>query len=264
MIIEFGMTMFKIFYLKKVHMKKLSLLFLLLAIFASCKKEKPPVTIPVKFTATTYQTLGAADNTGKPLKMDTPDVVSDSLLTYIHTTLPEHINLATSRPDLLSSTSIGDIAITQKSEIDITYVSDGTGNSDAIAFYTYPTNSPPASAADIKVITYIFPNAGAGTTLKAGDKVNIGTFDVGTSVGFVLLQNAFNMTTGTLNNDAVHFCSNDVLNPEVDPAKKKHTVLLNYPAENKTLIGFEDLNRTDPWCDNDFNDVVIYASWKLK
>ncbi|MDB5024441.1 MAG: hypothetical protein JWP78_2196 [Mucilaginibacter sp.] len=245
-------------------MKKLSLLFLSLAILASCKKEKPPVTIPVKFTATTYQALGPADNTGKPLNMLTPDVVSDSLLTYIHTTLPEHMNLATSRPDLLSSTAIGDIAITQKSEIDITYVSAGTGNSDAIAFYTYPTNSPPAAATDIKVITYIFPNAGSGTTLKSGDKVNIGTFDVGTSVGFVLLQNAFNVASGTLNNGAVHFCSNDVLNPEVAPDKKKHAVLLNYPAENKTLIGFEDVDRTSSSCDNDFNDIVIYASWQAK
>ncbi|MDB5154177.1 MAG: hypothetical protein JWR54_2928 [Mucilaginibacter sp.] len=252
------------FYLKKIHMKKLSLLLLLLVIFASCKKEKPPVTVPVKFTSTTYQTLGAADNTGKPLNMDTPDVVSDSLKNYLHTTLPEHVNLATSRPDLLSSTAIGDIAITQKSEIEITYVSYGTGYSDAVAFYTYPTNSPPASAADIKVITYIFPNAGAGTTLKPGDKVNIGTFDAGTSVGFVLLQDAFNMSSGTLNNSAVHFCSNDVLNPEVDPGKKKHAVLLNYPAENKTLIGFEDIDRTSPSCDNDFNDIVIYASWKAK
>jgi hypothetical protein len=246
-------------------MKKLSLLLLLLAVLYSCKKEKPaPTSVPVKFTGTAYQTLGAFDNSGKPLTMDTPDVVSYTMLNYIHTTLPEHINLATSRPDLLSSTAIGDIAVTQKSEIDITFVSQGTGYTDAIAFYTYPTNAPPASAADIKSITYIFPNAGSNTTLNAGDKVNIGTFDVGTSVGFVLLQNAWNPTTKTLDNSVVHFCSNDVLNPEVAPNLKKHAVLLNYAPENKTLIGFEDIDRTLSLCDNDFNDVVIYATLKAQ
>jgi hypothetical protein len=245
-------------------MKKLSLLLLLFAVLYSCKKEKPALSVPVKFTATTYQTLGAFDNSGKPLTMDTPDVVSDTMLNYIHTTLPEHVNLATSRPDLLSSTAIGDITITQKSEIDITFVSQGTGYTDAIAFYTYPTNSPPASATDIKSITYIFPNAGNNTTLKPGDKVNIGTFDVGTSVGFVLLQNAWNATTKTLDNSVVHFCSNDVLNPEVAANLKKHAVLLNYAPEHKTLIGFEDIDRTLPLCDNDFNDVVIYATLKAQ
>ncbi len=63
-----------------------------------------------------------------------------------------------------------------------------------------------------------------------------------------------------MNNDAVHFASNDVLNPEVDPKLKKHAVLINYTPENKILVGFEDYDRTQAGCDNDFNDVVIYAT----
>jgi hypothetical protein len=57
----------------------------------------------------------------------------------------------------------------------------------------------------------------------------------------------------------VHFCSNDILNPEVDPKLKKHAVLINAP-DNRVLIGFEDLNRTLPQCDHDFNDVVVYST----
>jgi hypothetical protein len=246
-------------------MKKLLPIIFLTVIFCSCKKEKKPaVTVPVKFTATTYQTLGTYDNLGKPLTLETPDVVSDSLLTFLHTTLPERVNLSTTHPELLSTTAIGDVIITQKTTLHVIFVSEGTMYTDAIAFYTYPTNSPPASATDIKVITYIFPNAGAKTALQAGDKVNIGTFDAGTSVGFVLMKNAWNASTQTVDNGAVHFCSDDVLNPEVNPALKKHAVLLDYPKENKTLMGFEDIDRTDPSCDDDFNDVVIYISKDLQ
>lgn len=244
-------------------MKKLTPLFVALLLLGSCKKEKAPapVTVPVKFVSTTYATLGVYDDSGKPVSyLGTRDVVSSGILSFLGTTLPEKTDLRKSNPDLLSNKAIADITVTQKSDIYITFVSQGTGLTDAIAFYTYPTNSPPAAATDIKTITYIFPNAGYGTTLQPGDKVNIGRFDVGTSVGFVLMQNAWNATTKTLNNDAVHFCTNDALNPEVDPALKKHAVLINYTPEKKVLIGFEDLDRTDSRCDNDFNDVVVYAN----
>jgi hypothetical protein len=244
-------------------MKKMIPLALLSLILFSCKKDdKAPVTVPVKFTSTSYTNLQPFDTTGKPTTMETPDVISTGLMSFLQTSLPEHVNLATTHPELLASTAIPDVRITQTSSLDVTFVSEGTQYTDAIAFYTYPTNSPPASAADIKTITYIFADAGYKNPLTAGDKVNIGTFSAGTSVGFVLMKSAWDLTKHTLNNDAVHFCSNDVLNPEVDPTLKKHAVLLTYAPENKTLIGFEDMDRTDPYCDNDFNDVVIYVTVK--
>jgi len=131
---------------------------------------------------------------------------------------------------------------------------------NAVAFYTYPTTQPPASAKDIKNIVYFFPNASGLTSLTPGDKVKIGKFDPGTSIGFVLMQNAWDTTKATLNNDAIHYCTNDVLNPETDATKRKHAVIINYTPENKVLIGFEDWDRSSPDCDNDFNDVIIYCT----
>src|SRR5690606_13439860 len=178
----------------------------------------------------------------------------------INTTLPEKEDLRTTHPELLNSPTIGDIVITQQSDVFITFVSEGTAYTNTFAFYTYPTNQPPASPSDIKKIYYVFPNAGFDTPLTPGDKVKIGSFNVGTSIGFVILKDAWKLATKTINNKAVHFCSNDVLNPEVDPKLKKHAVLIPYPAENKVLIGFEDIDRTSPDCDHDFNDVVVYAT----
>jgi len=248
-------------------MKKYTLLFTILATLGACKKPQVlPGSVPVKFTATTYQTLGTYDNSGKPSYLTTKDVISSDLLSFINNTLHEKQDIRKTHQELFSTSAIADIKVTQKSDVYVTYVYNNTGYTDAIAFYTYPTNNPPASAADIKTITYIYPNAGNGTTpqatttLQAGDKVNIGRFDVGTSIGFVLLQGAWNPTTHTINTDSPHFCSNDVLNPETDPNLKKHAVLINYAPEKKVLIGFEDQDRSTPDCDNDFNDVIVYAT----
>lgn len=230
---------------------------IILMTFGSCKKE---VTKPVDFTATTYQTLGTYDIEGTPSNLGPRDVISTSLLSLVSSTLPEKEDLRNVNNSLLTTKAIADITVTRKSDISITFVTNGTDRRDAIAFYTYPTNNSPKTAKDIKTITYIFPNAGYGTALKPGDKVKIGTFDVGTSVGFVLLQNGWNNTTKSLDSKAVHFCSNDVLNPEIDPELKKHAVLINSSLENKVLIGFEDIDRTTPQCDHDFNDVMIYAT----
>ncbi|MEO9003569.1 MAG: DUF4114 domain-containing protein [Ginsengibacter sp.] len=224
--------------------------------FTACKKD--PVTKPVKFTATKYATVGY-DFVGKPNYL-LKDTISADLLSFIRTTLPNQKNLTISHPELFASTAIADIAITRTSDVYITFVAQDGANKNSIAYYTYPTNNPPTTAKDILLITYVFPSAGHLTPLVAGDKVKIGKFEAGISIGFVLMQNAWNNTTQELNNDAVHFCSNDALNPEVDPNLKKHAVLIKYVPDGKILIGFEDTDRTSSLCDNDFNDVIIYGT----
>lgn len=238
-----------------------SLAFLAMLVFSACVKDPKPVTRPVEFTATTYVPLGTWDDNGKPNYLITPrDAISSDMISYINNTLQEGEDLKKTHPELLSSSAIADIKITQTADVFLTFVTQSALQTDLIGFYTYPTATPPAAATDIKTITYVFPNSGVSTTLIPGDKVKLGRFDPGTSIGFVLLQKAWDKTTKTINNKAVHFCSNDALNPEVDPALKKHAVLINYPQENKVIIGFEDLDRTKPECDHDFNDVVIYAT----
>ncbi|MEO5649596.1 MAG: DUF4114 domain-containing protein [Ginsengibacter sp.] len=235
------------------------LLFVILLSLASCKKDNS-VTKPVKFTSTTYKTLGTYDAAGIPTYATTPDVISSDLLSFIYNTLPERTDLRVSNPELLTTKAIADIKITRSSEAFITFVSSGTGRTNSFGFYTYPTNQPPATTKDINTITYIFPYCGNRTTLKDGTKVDIGRFEAGTSIGFVLLQNGWDTTNHKLNNNVVHFLSNDILNPEVDPNLKKHAVLINYAPENKVLIGFEDIDRTSSDCDHDFNDLIVYCT----
>jgi hypothetical protein len=234
-------------------------LFIVILFLASCKEK--PLSVPVEFKSTTYTTLGPYDSDGKPEYLLSPrDAISSTMFSYITNTLPEQTDLRETHPELLSNPEIGDITITQSSDVVITFVSQNTTLTNAFGFYTYPTNAPPATAEDIAEIIYIFPSCGHGTKLKSGDRVKIGRFNPGTSIGFVIMQSAWKPSTKTLDSTVVHFCSNDVLNPEVDPALKKHAILMKYPEENKILIGFEDVDRTKKRCDHDFNDIVFYAT----
>ncbi|MBS1575819.1 MAG: DUF4114 domain-containing protein [Bacteroidetes bacterium] len=234
-----------------------SLLGLAILMLGACKKEVK--SRPVEFTETTYTNLGPYDNTGRPVDL-LHDNISDTMKNFIAALLPEGIDLTKTHPEFFSSSAIADIAVKQTSDVYVTFVHERAGFDNALAFYTYPTTQPPTSAKDIKNIVYFFPHVGGVSPLIEGDKVKIGSFSPGTSIGFVLMQKAFDTTTTLLNNNAVHFCSNDVLNPEVDPAKKKHAVIINFAAENKVLVGFEDQDRTLPGTDNDFNDVIIYCT----
>ena len=239
--------------LKFVYFLAFSLLLL-----NSCKKA--PQSKVVLFTATTYDTLGSFDGTGGMSNLLPRDVISPALQNYIDTLLPESIDLRKVHPELFTSSAVADIKITQPTSVYLTFVSRHTRYYNSFGFYTYPTGNAPLVPADIKKITYVFPNAGQSSPLVAGDKVKLGTFTAGTSIGFVLLQDAWSMTNYTINNAAPHFCSADILNPEIDPNLKRHLVLNNFTSENKTLLSFEDTNRTDPTCDNDFNDLIFYCT----
>lgn len=235
-------------------------LALLATVLFACKKEEAPLSIPVEFPTTQYNVLTPYDSvTGRPLSV-LKDTVPADMLAYIKKMLPEKQDLRQTNPQLLEYNPTADLWITDTADVYLTFVSTVTAYKNAIAFYTYPSSTPPKSPADIKTITYVFANAGVGTKLKAGDKLKLGRFAPGTSIGLVLLRDAFDPTTGALNNKGVHFCYNDALNPEVDPGLKKHVVVFSYQHASKLLIGFEDINRTAKSCDHDFNDAVLYAT----
>lgn len=203
-------------------------------------------------------------NLGRPAYLETTsDVIDASLLSYINASLPESKPLSTTHPDYLNN-KVNTINITAKADVWVTYVSEGAGFENALAYYTYDTNNPPSRTSGgtlsdgIDKITYIFPNAsgvGSGGGLKSGDKVKLGTFNAGTTVAFVLFQNAW--TGSGVNTNATKFYSQNGFNPE-SSSLRQHSVVLYDDVHKLYLMGFEDQNRTNS--DNDFNDLVVYAT----
>ena len=232
----------------------------LLFALASCKKDKPvkETSTPVQFVTTDYSYLGTYDDSGRP-NLAQKDVLTAELKNYVTTSLPEKGDISKTRPEYLKN---ADLVIPKTSDVFITFTSEGTGFTNSVGYYLYKTGSSPVKPADIDKIIYIFPNASSnkGGTLRPGDKVYLGTIEAGMSIGFVLLEKGWDSVAKAVNKNAPHYCSNQALNPEDNVLLKPHTVLFDYPAENKTIIGFEDTNRTLASCDHDFNDVVIYAT----
>ena len=204
--------------------------------------------------------LGSYNSNGVPSNLEPDrDVISPELLTLINASLPESQPVPTYHPTYLAEGKNSNIDVIDSAEVWLTFVHEGAGWRNALAFYTYPTDSPPTSQADIAELNIVFPNlsfAGSGGGLQSGDKIKLGRFSAGTSIGLALLANGWNGSDSD-NYYYVHF-SNKNINNESDEALKQHNVLL-YDADNSLfLVGFEDVMRDSPGCDQDFNDAIVY------
>jgi LruC domain-containing protein len=209
-----------------------------------------------------YSYMGTYSASGKPnYLLPVNDVISAKTLNYINASLPETRPVTTYHPEFLKDNISTNLEIVEKSDVWITFVYEGAGYQNALSYFTFPTGKPPTSVSQIDSLQIILPNAslsGSGGSLTSGNKVKIGTFAPGTSIGFCLIANGWSDQTKLVGNGLNRFYSIDALNPE--PAGlKRHTVLLNDEEDNLVVAGFEDQNR-DGGSDNDFNDLLFYAS----
>lgn len=213
--------------------------------------------------SSTFEYLGSYDNDGVPKYLEVqPDTIGSRLLSNINASLPESQNVSEHHPEFLQSSATVDLNIVALADVWITFVSEGAGYQNTLGFYTYPTGNPPRSEADISNIKYIFPNASLPNSdgnLLSGSKVNIGRFSPGTSIGFVVLANAWDYNSRTVDQNANRFYTTSACNPETNNELKKHSVLLFDDILNIFLIGMDDQNR-EQGSDNDLNDILFYAS----
>lgn len=206
--------------------------------------------------------MGTYDSNGVPDYLEpTRDVISSELLSFINASLPEGYPVPTYHPRYLDAGKDISLNVIDSSDVWITFVHEGAGWKNSLGFFSYPTNNPPATQDDIDSLNVIFPNtsfAGSGGGLISGDKVYLGKFAPGSSIGFVLFANAWDGQGVGAGNYRIFSQKN--LNPESDTSKQQHNVLL-YDEENELfLIGFEDINRESSSCDQDFNDAVFYIT----
>ena len=211
--------------------------------------------------APAYTFMGSFNNQGVPSYLvPTNDGLSQSFLEDLNASLPERVRLPISHPSYLSTGNVGDVILTKKADVWITFVSEGAGFRNAIGYFTFNPNTPPLKISDITTFNIIFPNAslsGSGGALNSGNKVKLGTFEAGTALGWFIVADGWNGTT--VNGSTLYF-SHPILNPEADATKKQHTVLLNDIKRSLYVLGFEDLNRTSGSSDEDFNDAIFYVT----
>lgn len=216
-----------------------------------------------------YKYMGSYNNKGVPDYLLSPgDVVDQALINTCNASLPEGAPVPSANPHYLATGNSTDLNLSDYADVWITFMHEGAGYRNSLGYYVYNTNSPPATVSDIDTIFHIFPNVsfnGSGGGLATGNKVHLGTFSPGKSIGWVLFQNAWN--GNGVNTNSQKFYSNPDFNPESTASKRQHNVQLYDAQRSLVLIGFEDLHRenssANPYgygTDEDFNDAVFYIS----
>lgn len=208
--------------------------------------------------------MGTFSSRGVPDYLEkTNDAISSNILTLIDASLPEYQPVPEYHPTYLADGKKTSIELIEAADVWLTFVHEGAGWRNAIAYYTYPTGNPPTSVSDIDSVVVVFPNlsfSGSGGGLQSGNKVHLGTFPAGITIGLALLANGWDSSNKNSKNYYHIIYSNKAINPEPDEALKQHNVLV-YDEENQLfLIGFEDVRRDNiPFaCDHDFNDAIMY------
>ena len=211
-----------------------------------------------------YNYLGAYTADGTPLYLEDPsDVVSAATQETISNSLPDDYSVPEYNPQYITSNYDTNLKIEGSTDILVTYVSEGVDAKNALGFYTYDINNPSATTPTKDDITIVFPNVSgvsSGGSLQVGDKVNIGSFEAGTGIGWVLIADGWNSTDGEVGDSAWELYSNPDYNPETDTSLRLHNVLLEDTVNERIILGFEDVLRDDNSCDNDFNDAVFYIT----
>ena len=208
--------------------------------------------------ASTYNSSGVPANLEPTL-----DFISARLLDYINASLPENMSVPTYHPTYLADGKKTTLDVIETADVWLTFVHEGAGWRNSIGYYVYPTNQPPKSLADIEKVTVLFPNAsmiGSGGGLRSGNKVKLGRFNAGVTIGLVLFANGWNGRAVEGFHHAVF--TDKHLNPEPNPALRQHNVLL-WDEENQLfLLGFEDVRRDNIpiYSDQDFNDAILFVT----
>lgn len=213
---------------------------------------------------TAFSYMGTYDSKGRPNYLEAQSgAVSANLLASINASLPENQSVYELHPEYINDNATQNLNITATTDVYITFISEGAGYYNALGYYTYPTDNPPNNRNKIDNIKYVFPNTsalGSGGGMRSGDRVKLGSFSAGTTVALVLFQNGWSNSTKTVDNGVTKYYSDKDLNPEPNGTLEIHSILLNYSTEKIFVMGWEDLPRSHPAGDNDFNDLLIYAS----
>lgn len=221
--------------------------------------------------------LSGFNSDGVPSNLTTV-AIPQSLLDDLNTTLPEAVSVTCDsvRDNLLAPLFCNEVT-TSKDDADVyvTFLGEGAGYDNALAYYYYPANNPPASKADIDSVFIIYPNATENNvTLQPGDRVKIGTFPKNTTIEWVLLGDQWNADssrtefkwrgTGPKN---IYYSETDFNSDQGDacqgPNFQQHVISFTSQlnGEDIQIFSFEDLQY--PYGDYDFNDCIFYASGDL-
>lgn len=226
---------------------------------------------------TTFVYLKPYDSlTGRPDVSDPPISVPADVDVEVGALLKAEANVLSLRPGWNKNSSLD---FTTPSTASVVFLEEEAGYRNALMAYFYDTDAPPTRCQEIDQILVVFPNAsapGKGGNLEAGFTVNIPyeftttvsngrsyvaavtdwNVPAGKSLGFICGANVWRGSYMVEGSNM--FATDEKLNPESDASLQVHFVnFVSQHVDNFFVYGTEDINRTQPWCDHDFNDLIF-------
>lgn len=206
---------------------------------------------------------GTYDSDGVPNYLELPgDVFDASYISDVSDALPEFLNIPSVKAPFLAPSNAYDINLLDSGDVWVSYLGEGAGQKNTFGYYVYNTATPPTLASQIDSIFVIFANASnvsSGGGMVPGDKVYLGKFPGGKSIGWILMANGWDAGTQTIkanNPSQTKFYSTYDFNPEGNALLRQHNVQLLDAGRELVIVGFEDVRR-DYSSDNDFNDLLL-------
>lgn len=233
---------------------------------ATYQKQVNPGNRPVEIDGvvgtTVIKSMGTINSQGVPTYLEkTSDLIDAAFLNDINIALPEQRPVPSFHPEYITNNAQTSLVLQQPANVWVTFVHEGAGYLNTLCYYKYDPLNPPTKASDIDTLFTIFPNVSylnSGGGLISGNKVKIGTFPKGSGIGWAIIANGY--SNGKVNGGLGTYFSQTNLNPETNASLKQHCILLNDVNRNKLLLSFEDINRENGGCDNDFNDAIFYVT----
>lgn len=214
-----------------------------------------------------YLKLGSWNSLGKPDYVTKKEEVGSSILRAINRAFPEW---RSADREYYKRT---DIYVKEDAQIWISMLHSGSLFDNVLGYFSYKGDIQNVDPASIKEII-AFPRASIvrlfRSGLKAGEAVQLkyynpetgqleSTFPKGTSIGWVLRSDGYNLLNRTVGDGNYRFYSYPQWNPET--GNKNHTVL--FRKDDFVVVGFEDLpNERINYLkgDADCNDVMFHVS----
>lgn len=159
-------------------------------------------------------------------------------------------NVEVSQSALFSDTVQKRVELIKESEVYVTYLAEGAGFRNSVAWYSYSVFNPPTAGSQLD-LHVLFPDVSSdiltpGNRLKLQDE----KFPKGTVIGFVLIINGWQ---GKVDFDKPKLYTDYDLNAN----KRQQHILFMEKTCGELVLAFEDNMSLSDTADADYNDIIF-------
>ncbi|HZY78642.1 MAG TPA: DUF4114 domain-containing protein [Cyclobacteriaceae bacterium] len=162
-------------------------------------------------------------------------------------------NILISQDALFSAEAQKNVELVKESQVFVTYLAEGAGYRNSVAWYSYHKNNPPTAGSDLD-LHVLFPDV-SSDILTPGNRLQLQTepFPAGTIVGFVLIINGWQ---GRVDFDKMKLYTDYQFNAN----KRQQHILFMEKTCGELVLAFEDNISQSETADADFNDIIFTVS----